>query len=226
MPGWFVESGSAGNAVRCDEDNDGWVNEDADSTTDPQRLANARCSIRRVDRVLLQDELGVGLAVRSCDAEGLVTEASNPACVALPLRLLETGRNDVPGQPTETRRAPAYGYGDAGATAGRELAAAELNSLTKACTSLRGDYNDNGLDDVAEVAANFPTITPARARDRDRLEEFSYFVELHTSQYLPAADGGALGTLAIRERSRCSSGGATPFPFRYLTADGGQGATQ
>lgn len=222
MQGWFISSGGSGGVpMLCDQDGDGWVKEDADSSMDPQLRANARCSIRKVDTVELQDELGTGLALRSCDAEGLVPASTNPTCAPLVLRLLETERNDTPGQPNATRRAPSYGFADAGFPgAGRLLEAAELNSLTKACVALAADYNHNGLDDIAEAPLNLSTIMPVRQRDRDRLEEFSYFIELHTSSFQPNPDGG-LGRLIIRERSRCSTGTPTGFPLQYLFNDGG-----
>ncbi len=221
LQGWFRPSGGVGDPKRCDEDNDGWVKEDADSALDPQLRANARCSIRKVDTVALRDELGIDLRVRSCDVEGLVAAASNPGCAPLPLRLLETEQNDVPGLANELTRAPAYRFADAGVGAGNLLAANALNSLTKACVALTGDFNNNGLDDIAEVPANFPTIMPARAADRDRLEEFAYFVELYTSFYVAPADGGSLGTLVIQENPRCRSGSSADFPLQYPYSDGG-----
>lgn len=218
LQGWFIANGLP---KQCDEDGDGWVKEDADSSLDPQLRANARCSIRKADTVELRDELGTGFALRSCDAEGLVPAASNPSCAPLLLRLLETERNDTPGQPNPSRRAPSYGFADAGLPgAGRLLEASELNSITKACVGLAADYNDNKLDDIAEAPVALPTVMPPRSPDRDRLEEFSYFVELHTSSFQANPDGGA-GRLIIRELPRCTTGLPGGFPLQYLYNDGG-----
>ena len=85
--------------------------------------------------------------MRSVDG-GVATSADGGSSCSglLPMRLLETARNDIPGSPSGANKAPAYGL-----TAGRLLEAAELNSLTKACASFTGDYNDNKLDDITEV---------------------------------------------------------------------------
>ncbi|MBL8919178.1 MAG: hypothetical protein JNJ54_09985 [Myxococcaceae bacterium] len=212
LPGYFLKSGGLGDPIACDSDGDGWVKEDADSSMDPQLRANSRCAIRRAETVVLRDELGVDLRLRSC-VTGLVPEASAPACATLPLRLLETERNDVPGRATALTNAPEYGNADAGAP-GRLLEARELNSLTKACVTELGDYNDNRVNDIAEAPANLPNLMPPRAPDRDRLEEFAYFVELHTSSFT----GNDGGVLVIQERSRCTS---TGFPIQYPYPDGG-----
>ncbi|MDP2273403.1 MAG: hypothetical protein Q8N23_02405 [Archangium sp.] len=226
----FLIGGGSASATACDLDGDGWVREEAGdpSVTGDRALgANARCTIKTVDRVRLFDEYGVSIDVLSC-VEGLVkasaalpdggvpnggvgvlsdgglmrsADGGNPCSATVPLRLLETSRNDIPGNPSSSNKAPAYG-----GSSGRLLAANELNSLTKACTSLSGDYNDNKLDDIAEVQGTVaPTnVRPTPAADRARLESFAYFVELDSA----AAEGNVL---SIRERSRCDA----TFPFHY-----------
>lgn len=210
---YFIAGGVSGQATKCDADNDGWVHEDADKNTDPALRANARCSIRKADRVRLVDEFGTALELVSCTVGGMQAkqaDGGDPCVDVLPLRLLETERNDIPGQATVVTRAPFYGATDAGTLdggPGRYLAAQELNSLTKACVATVADYNGNGVDDIAETPPAPPVATPD---DRVRLESFAYFMELHTS-YFEANDAGVYGRLVIQERSRCG----IDFPLHY-----------
>ncbi len=226
----FLISGGNSNATVCDLDGDGWMREEAGDpgvTSDPALSANSRCNIKSVDRVRLYDEYGISVDVLSC-VEGLVktspalrdggvpnggigrladgglmrtADGGNPCSAFLPMRLMETARNDIPGNPSAANKAPAYG-----GSSGRLLAANELNSLTKACTSISGDYNDNKLDDLAEAQGTVAPINvrPAPAVDRVRLESFAFFLELDSA----AAEGRVLN---IRERSRCEAA----FPFHY-----------
>ncbi len=220
----FLIAGGNSTATVCDLDGDGWMREEAGDPgvlADPALLANSRCNIKSVDRVRLYDEYGISVDVLSC-VEGLVkssparpdggvpnggigqladgglmrsADGGNPCSAFLPMRLLETARNDIPGNPNPSNYAPAYGA--------RLLEANELNSLTKACTSLNADYNDNKLEDLIEVqGAVAPTRVPAV--DRARLESFAFFLELDSA----AAEGRVL---SIRERSRCEA----TFPFHY-----------
>jgi hypothetical protein len=223
----FFSSG-IGFVRACDADGDGWVNELADDKqirADPALKANARCRIRTVNRVRLFDEYGVSIDVLSCTdglkqasqrlaaSEGggqvggglaLYTDGTlvDPTqCTFSPMRLLETQRNDTPGIHVDAPR-PAYGGAD-----GRGLAGNELNPLTKACVSSTGDFNDNLVEDIAEVQGALAVSRPAPDADRQRLESFSYFVEL--------ASSWAVGdVLVIAERSRCG----VSFPLRYDTA--------
>jgi hypothetical protein len=199
---------------------------------EPALNANRRCTITTVDRARLFDEYGLSVDVLSC-TEGLVKASTGlpdggtpnggiplladgglmrsadggtgtgpdggSVCSGiLPMRLLETARNDIPGSPSGTT-APSYG-----AAAGRLLEANELNSLTKACASFSGDYNDNKLDDIAEVQGAVAPSRPTPPVDRARLESFAYFLELNSAS-------AANGVLTIRERSRCDAA----FPFHY-----------
>lgn len=205
LPGYFISGGTSGLASKCDADGDGWVNEDADSNKDPAFVANARCIIEKVDTVRLVDEFGTALNLRSCATGGMVPQGADAGVCAtvMPLRLLETERNDVPGRALGLPKAPRYGAADAG----RPLDALELNSLTKACVNTIGDFNDDKLDDIVQASPAPPVDLPG---DRKRLEAFAYFVELYTSWYEPPTAGG-YGTLVIRERSRC----APDFPLHY-----------
>ncbi len=228
LDGYYFPVGMTSLASKCDADNDGWVREEADDQTtrnDPALKSNARCVIRSVDRVRLVDELGTPADVLSCTAglqlqlpperrqDGGVIPAADAGCggAILPIRLLETQRNDVAGPLTDLRT-PAYG-GDAG----RALEANEVNSLTKACVSDVGDFNNNNVDDAVENQAAKSDRTPTETweADRVRLHQFAYFTELYSSYYEPPAVGQQYGALVIRERSRCN--GAS-FPLRYETA--------
>ncbi|MFO0595932.1 MAG: hypothetical protein U0228_11520 [Myxococcaceae bacterium] len=216
LPGWFLAGGSSTLPTRCDADGDGWVNEDADAFTDPALMANARCTIRKVDTVSLVDEVGTALPLRSCAPEGMARPGQ--ACTApFPLRLLESPRNDTPGLNYGLTRVPLYGHSggaDAGGD-GRWLEANELNGLTKACVNTVGDFNDGPsiVEDLLEVSALPPL---ALTNDQARLRSFSYFVELHTSYYAPPAGSAPYGTLVIAERSRCDPA----FPLHYAMNDG------
>lgn len=242
LDGYFEPGSAAQSATLCDADNDGWVNALADGTDitlDQALRPNARCSIRRVDRVKLVDESGLTAEVHSCTntlnlhvpaerlADGGVAPArtdggsfallpgsGTSACTStadiMPIRLLESPRNDQPGQPMGVR-VPVYG-----ADGGRVFEARELNSLTKACVSIAADFNDNMVDDLTEVQPLGPS-----GDDQQRLRSFAHFVELYTSFY-EAPVAGEFGALVIQERTRCDS----RFPLHYapnatLFADGG-----
>jgi hypothetical protein len=227
LDNYFIIAGGLVTATLCDADNDGWVREEAGDTSvqlDPALNGNRRCNITTVDRVRLFDEYGLSVDVLSC-TEGLLKASTGlpdggtpnggiplkadgglmlsadggSACSGfVPMRLLETARNDIPGGASSTTQ-PAYG-----GTAGRLLEAGELNSLTKACAAVNGDYNDNKLDDIAEIQGAVAPTRPTPPVDRARLESFAYFLELDTAS-------AANGVLSIRERSRCDA----TFPFHY-----------
>lgn len=235
LDNYYLPAGGVAAAALCDADDDGWVQEQADSPTirgSPALRDNARCKIKIVDRVRLTDEYGISVDVLSC-AEGLRVASvrlpdggyptvglplfadgglatTDAGCASfVPLRLLETYRNDTPGNPSGID-APAYG-----SASGRLLAANELNSLTKGCSTLGADYNDDKIPDVEQLQGIIATsgVRPTPEPDRQRLESFAYFMELNSAW----ADNGVLH---IRERSRC----AADFPLRYDPAvrlDGG-----
>jgi len=228
LDGYYFGSGNNAEAAKCDADNDGWVREEALAVrSDPALRANSRCNIQLVDRVRLFDEYGLSVDVLSCST-GLVkaslalADAGVPnggvgilgdgglapgpdggaACpAAVPLELVETEFNDV-GRTQVSAASPRYGSG------GRFLNPAELNSLTKGCITTTGDFNDNAVDDIAEVQTNLPT-RPNVTANRARLENFAYFMELNTAYTVGR-------TLVIKERSRCDA----TFPFRYASDAG------
>jgi hypothetical protein len=197
-PGYFWLKGQDSKPEACDADLDGWVRDEvrSDLITGPAPIPalaqNMRCDIRSVDRVALQSEDGLRAEVRSCE-QGLVE--SGGACDVVPLRLLESERNDVPLQLAMASDAPPHG--DAGS---RRLRAKELNALTKACVSSTGDFNDDGVEDIDEVQDT--DLDTSGLGEAARLASFGYFVELNGSWY--ERDGGARhGRLVIAERSRC-----------------------
>lgn len=202
--GFYLEA-SALKAELCDADGDGWVRREADDSAireDTALLQNARCDIRRVDRVVLRDEYGVEQALDSCRNEGFVR--TGDACSErFPLRLLETARNDGQGS-MSSPQTPLYG------SAGRSLRGEELNGLTKACVSDLGDFDDDGVEDLNQVQ---PRTFAGESSDTDRLRAFAYFVELYSARYL-APSTRPYGDLVISERSRCAD-----FPLHFSGND-------
>jgi hypothetical protein len=204
--GFYLEA-SALKAGQCDADDDGWVRLEADDSSireDNALLQNARCDIRRVDRVVLRDEYGIELPLDSCRAEGFV-QAGGACAERFPLRLLESGRNDQPGS-VSTAQTPVYGHEGRG----RNLSGPELNGLTKACVSDLGDFDADGVEDLNQTQ---PLKIVEAMSDSERLRAFSYFVELYRSQYV-APSARPYGDLVISERSRC-----TDFPLHYSADD-------
>lgn len=232
LDNYFIQSGGAAAAERCDADNDGWVRSDAVTSTDPAYRDNARCNVRTVDRVRLFDEYGLWVDVLSCTNGllkatpahtdggyvnaglhlladgGLETLADGgTGCDGfMALRLLETSRNDLGAAPSTDFPVYTRVETDGGST-GRALEAGEVNALTKACVSAGADFNHNGAVDLTETQETAPLGESARLRS------FSYFIELQESWY-ESRGAGSAGTLVIRERSRCD---AASFPLHYDT---------
>lgn len=201
-PGYYMPPGGGTDPEKCDADDDGWVRREADGTdirNNATLRQNARCDIRLVDTVVLFDEYGLSLEVGSC-TEGLIQSPTAGNCTArVNMRLLETQRNDVPGMPTAAARAPVYGTGGLG----RLLEASELNSLTKYCVDLLGDFNHDGIEDIEETQET-PTDLGTTTDDQRRLRSFSFFGELQRAYY--QSSGSGAGKLVIAERSRCDAG--------------------
>ena len=217
FPGFYGEA-SGFKAERCDADGDGWVRKEADDAAireDEALLQNARCDILQVERVILSDEYGGTKVIDSCRDEGFVEHGSGASCTQpFALRLLETQRNDSP-NPMTSKATPKYTSGEGG----RRLTGAELNSLTKACVDELGDFDGNGVEDLDQAQpVDFSPSSP----DDERLEAFSYFVELYHSYYQEPTSGQTTGSLVIAERSRCD---ANTFPFHYSTSDAYQSGT-
>lgn len=209
LPGYFFDPGGEIRPVLCDADRDGWVHNRVrelnvwGAGADPALEANMRCAIRTVVSVELRDEYGLSSVISSCD-EGLLQDR-DPAtdCTPFPLRLLESARNDIPGEAEARGEAPPYPAG------GRRLRANELNALTKVCAVDLGDYDHDGEEDIRQVQAT-PEDTSALG-DAQRLQTFAHFIELYRMIYAPPAAGAEHGRLVIEERSRCDGA----FPIRY-----------
>jgi hypothetical protein len=206
LPGYFYDLAGISAARPCDDDADGWVNVAAKALvegTDPTLRSNARCRVRTVDRVTLENEYRQRLDILLCDSGPQPSTAG--ACITpAPQALYESSRND---QQREVDNAaennvPVYDFNGTG----RRLRASEINPLTKACVSKTADYNDNAVSDVDEHQ---------KLASLDVLGKFAHFVELHTSGYEPPV-AGLFGRLTIKERSRCEMG----FALQYDPADG------
>ncbi|WP_428268299.1 hypothetical protein [Haliangium sp.] len=221
LPDYFLStSGEDRRPQQCDADNDNWVRDEirhpniTGSDADPTLAQNMRCDVLTVDRVVLQDEYGLSVTVHSC-AEGLIKSETGEVDPLLcdperkvPLRLLESERNDVPGRPDADADTPAYGGPD-----GRRLRAEELTALTKACVSSDADFNGDGVEDIDQVQDTRPDTSTLG--ETSRLRSFAYFVELYTARY-QASETGPLGRLIIAERPRCDG---DFFPLVYTDDD-------
>lgn len=190
----------------CDQDDDGWINDQAQAEMESPvafraQAAARACTLRRVDRFVLHPELF----------------ASTQALLGSALPLYETARND--GQGTDDR--PPYGLARSvvHGTPTAALQPNQLNSLTRACVSLaaEADFNDNGLRDMVEGQTD--TVPP---KGRPKLSEYyqqyakqSYYIELHDGWFEPNADPTQPGSYHIAERPRLGLGnGRIPFSFR------------
>lgn len=195
LPGYFWEEGQFPGVKACDADHDGWVRESAKLALESPNDAvstNARCSLRAINTITLENERGelkvVPLAVAS---------------------LYETDRNDDQVALTQAQSLGKLpdSYGDGG----RALTAAELNSFTKYCADTQADFNENGLADTSEWQAN-PDLTAVKAAFKP-FAPFVYFGELDEGWFEPGVNG-APGTWRVKERSRlttASSGDAVGF---------------
>ncbi len=187
-PGFFWEEGQFPGVKPCDEDGDGFVRESAKLALASASAAvseNARCLLRTVTSVTLENEQGQQWAV-----------PVNPG-----LALYETDRNDDPDALSlaMVRGQLPLAYG----ANGRAVSAKEINSFTKFCVSTQADFNENGLADVAEWQAN-PTLTSVGATFKPFVP-FSYFAELNRGWFEPDTAAGTTGRWHVEERSRLSN---------------------
>ena len=207
---FFLGTGAATTANACDADGDGWIRSDAAEVmagADIDMKANARCQLRQVTGVRLQDEYGMVKEFVWCGGATIVEASVCPGNgTAQPMRLIETDRNDVPRGVNEPD-SPVYG------TTGRQFKPSELTWLTKACTD-KGDYNGDFQTDINETqVGNLPkgTNIPEWTPDQKALHQFSYFVELYVASFEAQPPTSLLGKLLIREKSRCD----VAFPLHY-----------
>lgn len=187
LPGFFWREGNNPGVVACDADGDGWVRESAKIAIDSTNVAvstNARCDVRKVATVRLENERG-----------DLKDVPVSPVW-----SLYETDRNDdaqllQQAMTLGTPRFPAtMGAG------GRAITNAELNSLTKYCEDGQTDFNENGLADVNEWQGN--TSLGAVKSTFQPFIDFVYFGELYDGWYEPPNTTGQPGWWHIKERSR------------------------
>jgi len=186
QPGYYYEEAEL-RTKPCDADGDGFVRINAFPALNAPNggaiRTNARCALRTVDNIRLINDRAEALTVNIA-----------------PLDLYETERNDEQLLLDSQNNPPSYGS--------RRLLARELNSFTKACVSVNGDFNHNGLDDVREwhgqqqmdITDNFAPFRP--------FLPFTYYIELHRSYYLPPPGGAGPGTFVIREKSRMAALGS------------------
>lgn len=192
-PGYFLLA--AGGPAVCDADQDGWVTDAA-----YQRLhssyaavrANARCSVRRITDVVLVNDAEQGMAVQS----KIVT--LDPGTYPGGLELFETTRNDGTS-------------GIIGSIGTGALDPRHVNSLTKACVSASGDYNDNLVEDVDENHRSVAAITDTSLRPLyTAYAGFGYFLETHEGRFatmnvddpMTPTDESLVGFEVIAERPR------------------------
>ncbi|HKY36568.1 MAG TPA: hypothetical protein VJN18_11550 [Polyangiaceae bacterium] len=182
-PGFYLGA-QGGAAVACDADGDGWVSDSAQTSIESDNSVirdNSRCNLRRIGKVLLQNEgfqTFVGEDFSAEFAEGLP--------------LYESARNDG----ATSTSLPEYGGG--------ALDARALNSFTKYCSV--EDLNDNGVSDVSEwsgspIALGASRPSKALAQYYARYTRLAYFAELHNAWYEPAVDSEP-ALYRVVERSR------------------------
>ncbi len=227
-PGWsWPTQNAATTPIRCDEDGDGWMASSAwdawsrdDAVGEVTRLA---CRPNFVDRVELRNEYGQSRLVYLCESElGEVTIEREPCANILvnpslrrhALPLVESDRNDRRSQWTAALNDPnstleLYGYGE-GENVGRAPEPAELNTLTRGCVQ-GADYNANGILDVEEAQGEESSTVVMEGWEL--WSEFAHFMELHTTQYVPATDPLTAGRMVIAEVSRCDP----TFPLDYAS---------
>jgi hypothetical protein len=190
LDGYFYDSTPSERRVRaCDADDDGWVRRTAVNeigAEDLSRGLNARCTLRTIHGVVLENESGQSHAL---DLVGGVQR----------LDLYEPDALDEQGVDLQALLAlPDDAI----------WPAATLNPFTKACISRLADANANGVEDVAE---HHGSDVREDAAWLAAFAPFTYFHALHVGRYEPPAEGQVYGTWHVAERSRCEGA----FPLGY-----------
>ncbi len=175
-PGYFFSFAGEIGIHPCDADGDGWVRESARASVeskDAALSAQARCSVGRIEAVVLQNDWGQTISPESFGAEGVM--------------LYESDRNDDDGLLAQTLIDAGLnkGYGAFDATtwsnptapAPTRVHARQLNRFTRLCHLPTADYNDNGVADVAEWQDQKVDDPPFP--DLPHFNQYSYFAELH-----------------------------------------------
>ncbi|MEQ8275047.1 MAG: hypothetical protein RMA76_09485 [Deltaproteobacteria bacterium] len=206
----------------CDADGDGWISESAElafdaatlgvgGTSDEATLANFRCARRTVDRVQLVNEYGQSRLVGLCGDAIVDWAPSDSVTSACPSGLTTVAlfENDDLDQDSviglNDTSYPPLGM--------RKLFAADLNATTKACVSLEGDFNANGIEDLTEAQPRERADLPGQSVSNEDVlfGAVAHFVELHSSRYVAPGAGSGPGRYRVEERSRCSA----DFPLGY-----------
>jgi len=224
--GYYLPYGSSASPRLCDQDLDGWINETAESTytvastavqgkTGEAMLANFRCEIREIDRIVQINEYGQKREVGVCSGELYNWEPDSlpVACEGVNLAVMILAEPDV----IDDDNAMANDATSFYPYRTRALKAAEVNSLTRACVSTGSDYNSNGIVDLVE-AQPLTKLEAGGASDAELLLlSNTHFIELHTTGYTPPTSVLLSGSLWVKERSRC----AAEFPVTYSVGRGG-----
>jgi len=196
--GWYFDPAfDALQPKPCDGDDDGWVRITARPylrSPDAALRENARCAVRRVDRIVLRNEAGQEQIVPASDPWLRVDGALE---LFEPLELDDADR--FLASPSAR---PAYG------PIGKEraLTPGQLNTLTKVCAAPPADYNGNGVPDIEENARSrvpSPWLRP--------FLQLGYFAELHRGWFEAPLLGDGPGRWIIEERKRCGG----DFPLGY-----------
>ncbi|MCA9564443.1 MAG: hypothetical protein KC561_13195, partial [Myxococcales bacterium] len=197
---------------------DGWVRVGAEEFVNSDEAAirqNANCNVLTIDRFTLRNELLQRYEVLICE-EGLYGEDDERACDPQPYEYIDLYEPAVLDTDTEISRDTESFPNYRSSGVGRQLRAAEVNPLTRGCTT--GDYNGNGVADLVEVQDDNPPVT----FDDDREYVFwdmAYYLELHRGWYEERI-GEDAGTWVIAERSRCDDeSAAIPFPLGYYEGE-------
>lgn len=218
--GWYLDTSSSLLPEPCDQDGDGWIRIGAREyveASDPEVAANARCDVRTIDRIALQNDLGQRLEVLLCE-EGYVVSGSGSCtpreqAVSLYEPAVLDDDDDIA---ADSLNFPSVRYDGTG----RKLRAVELNPLTRACAN--GDMNRNGVPDVQEIQGAPPGVTFVDAIGGPVFYDFSSFIELHRGFY-EERPSETYGRWVVAERSRCNGeASAVPFPIGYDEASGSE----
>ena len=214
-PGFYFDTSSALIPRECDADGDGWIVAGARpflEHPDEAVRENARCNLRTIDRVTLQNDLNQRLDVQLC-LEGLVAAPDGPCAEVAPIDLYESAILD---DHDAIDAAPGFfpRYQD-GTGTGRGLDAVELNPLTRACVSSGGDFNNNGLPDIEESHDADTTMLGLTGTERT-FYQLAFFVELNRG-WIEERPSAEYDRYVVAERSRCDVGmsGEVPFPLAY-----------
>ncbi len=186
----------------CDLDKDGWVSlpaKDAVESSDSTLRENARCSVRHIDRFILENELGQRKTVLLCDGSPSITDQPSSCASSASLPLYEIWERDDQNELENDTSAPAYQNGGTG----RVMRAEELNSLTRACVNENADFNGNAKADMREWHGGMDSA--GLSSEEAIYLEFSYYIELHRGFWQPRPDSVVLGQYVIQERPRCDS---------------------